>query len=190
MFTGIETCGNSAVAAALRTIVFVEHQLVDYLAARDALTKLGVSNPVHRASTVSAVMEYLDRSTQGRNDVDCLPCAIFMELQLPQCNGLDGQARLRASLRFRDIPIVAMGASDRVNTLKHAVTLGANAYLTKPFGTEEFSQLAAQMQLPLQYTKVSDRVGAPRRATETKRVQAAPFLDIGMKAMAKRFGLY
>jgi len=58
---------------------------------------------------------------------------------------------LRASLKFRKIPLIAISGDDRINALKSAVELGADAYLTKPFQGRDFLRLALKLRLPLEF---------------------------------------
>lgn len=144
---------------ALPTIVFVENDSNDYIAAREQLGKLKVCNPIHRSHTVAGLMQYLELALRyAHRDPVALPCLIIMELKLPQTGGLDGQAMLRSSLHFRSIPIIAISSSDRLNALQHSVTLGANGYLVKPFEADGFRQLADNLRLPVAFGRTPRKV--------------------------------
>jgi two-component system KDP operon response regulator KdpE len=63
------------------------------------------------------------------------PDLIVLDLMMP---GLDGFALCREIRRSSRVPIVVLSARDREYDKVHALDLGADDYLTKPFGVEEF----------------------------------------------------
>jgi CheY-like chemotaxis protein len=192
MATELETKSGRTEAAGMKTIVFVENESADYLVARNELSWLGILNPVHRLSTVSALMDYLKQANrQRKTDPAALPCVILMELRLPQTSGLDGQAWIRSNADFRDIPIIAMSAADRLNSLKYAKEMGADAYLVKPFAAQDFSTIATSLQLPLRY---EDQAANGSQGSDsfvaTDQREASRTFRGGIASLAKRLGLF
>jgi two-component system response regulator len=150
---------EAVVYESLPTIVFVENDSNDYMAARQQLGTLKLCNPIHRSHTVSGMLQYLELAQRyALKDPVALPCVIIMELKLPQTGGLDGQAMVRSSIHFRSIPIIAISATERVNALQHAVTLGANGFLVKPFEAVGFRKLADDLRLPLAFGSTPRKV--------------------------------
>lgn len=171
--------------ASLQPVVFVENDSPDYLAAREQLAKLKLCNPIHRSHTVAGLMQYLERLQRtALKDPTSLPAVVVMELKLPKTGGLDGQAMLRSSLRFRAIPIIAISGPDRLNALHHAVSLGANGYLVKPFEAEAFRKLIDDLQLPLFFGDVPRKI-APQQMTTVHAKK-----ETLSAAIARRIGLF
>jgi CheY-like chemotaxis protein len=191
MTTTIDTETRDKVAATLKTIVFVENESVDYLIARGQLAKLGVRNPIHRTTTVSAMLDYVKQALRvQRLDPGASPCVIMMELKLPQRSGLDGLAALRASPEMRGIPVIAMGGADRVQTLKSAVEAGASAYLIKPFQSEAFNNIVQELDLPLQFAPQPKKLERQKPApTPRETVQEKP-VAAGLLAFAKGLRIF
>jgi two-component system KDP operon response regulator KdpE len=87
----------------------------------------------------------------GRN-----PEIILLDLGLPDGDGIEVARRLRAST---EAPIIVISARGREVDKVAALDLGADDYLTKPFGVEE---LLARMRVALRHARRS--AGAPPEA--------------------------
>jgi DNA-binding response OmpR family regulator len=66
-----------------------------------------------------------------------LPDVMLLDLMLPDINGFDVCRRLRTDPDTRLIPVVMLTALNDVQHRVHGFRVGANAYLTKPYGVEE-----------------------------------------------------
>lgn len=62
------------------------------------------------------------------------PDAVLLDLMLPDLDGLEVCRRLRERL---EVPIIVLSARGEERTKVEALDLGADDYLTKPFGTAE-----------------------------------------------------
>jgi two-component system KDP operon response regulator KdpE len=62
------------------------------------------------------------------------PGLVILDLGLPDLDGLEVIARLRA---FSAVPILVISARDAASAAAGAMTVGADDYLTKPFGIDE-----------------------------------------------------
>lgn len=74
-----------------------------------------------------------------------LPAIVLLDLGLPDGDGLDVTRRLR---EFSATPIIVLSARGRETDKVEALDLGADDYLTKPFGTNE---LLARMRVALRH---------------------------------------
>ena len=71
-----------------------------------------------------------------------LPALVFLDLKLPYVSGFEVLASMRASERFRTVPIIILTSSPEERDQRKALELGANAYHIKP-PTEEMLRNAA-----------------------------------------------
>ncbi|MGE0683586.1 MAG: response regulator [Candidatus Binatia bacterium] len=95
----------------------------------------------------------IQRCANGEEALDCLygrgpyhqeptrehPRLIFLDLNLPKC---DGRAVLQAREQdpnLRTIPVIVLSASDNTDDVKFCYQHGANSYLTKQFNLEQFA---------------------------------------------------
>jgi two-component system, OmpR family, KDP operon response regulator KdpE len=73
------------------------------------------------------------------------PDLLLLDLGLPDISGLEVIRRLR---EWSDVPIIVLSVRDREDDKVAALNLGADDYLTKPFGTNE---LLARIQVALRH---------------------------------------
>ena len=71
---------------------------------------------------------------EENKDIDVL----ITDLYMPSINGLELVTYIRKTLQ-RNIPIVVISRVNVADTIKHALELEANEYLTKPVNLEEIS---------------------------------------------------
>ncbi|WP_337175726.1 response regulator [Paludisphaera sp.] len=71
------------------------------------------------------------------------PDVILLDLMLPDVNGFDVCRRLRGDRATMLIPVVMLTALDDRQHQMHGFRVGANAYLTKPYGVEELYEAVA-----------------------------------------------
>lgn len=62
------------------------------------------------------------------------PDLIVLDVMMPGLSGHEVCRRLRADARTREIPIIFLTARDSLADRDRGLELGANAYITKPFG--------------------------------------------------------
>jgi CheY-like chemotaxis protein len=102
----------------------------------------------HRSS------EVLDAAVA--NKVSCL----LLDLRLDHLSGLDVLEAVRADDRLTGLPIIVVSADDRDETRQQARSLGASAYVTKPFNVKE---LYAQVHRLLEGAPSAQPSGGPFR---------------------------
>ncbi|MBL9003679.1 MAG: response regulator transcription factor [Myxococcales bacterium] len=76
-----------------------------------------------------------EEALQLCNQAAGLPDLVLVDLMLPRLSGLDVIRELR--LRDQDLPIVVLSAKDQEGDKVLALSLGADDYITKPFGLAE-----------------------------------------------------
>ena len=152
MTATLETTFEQRVSEGLKSILFVEDEADDFVLAQYHLKKLKVTNPVCRVRTVDELMMFLRGvGIYSNREQFPLPAVIFLDLRLPGGGGLDAQAMLRTSLKFRSIPIILISSPENLAKLRAAVQLGANGYLLKPFKQADFCKLTLDLRLPLDF---------------------------------------
>ena len=71
------------------------------------------------------------------------PDVMLLDLMLPDINGFDVCRRLRTDPATRLIPVVMLTALNDVQHRVHGFRVGANAYVTKPYGVEDLFEAIA-----------------------------------------------
>jgi len=72
------------------------------------------------------------------------PDVLLLDLMLPDISGFDVCRRLRTDRETMLIPVVMLTALDDRDHLVHGFRVGANAYLTKPYGIDELFEAIAK----------------------------------------------
>jgi CheY-like chemotaxis protein len=80
----------------------------------------------HQPVLIHSAAEVLRRVSQQKPDM------IFMDMMMPDMDGLDAVSAIRNQPEFADIPIVILSAGAALDDRERVQAAGAQAYLTKP----------------------------------------------------------
>jgi two-component system, response regulator len=98
-----------------------------------AFRKSKVANNIAVVRDGEEAIEYLESK---ENEV---PALILLDLKLPKVDGVEVLRRIRAGERTRLVPVVVLTSSSEETDLIQSYTSGANSYITKPVGFENFT---------------------------------------------------
>lgn len=84
-----------------------------------------------------------------------LPDLVLLDLKMPGIGGLQVLEAIRADARLRVLPVIVLTTSARDDDVLAAYRLGANEYVTKPVGPEEFRTKV--QSIPQYWSKVVQR---------------------------------
>ncbi|MCG8035706.1 MAG: response regulator [Candidatus Thiodiazotropha taylori] len=76
---------------------------------------------------------------------DEIPDLMILDVMMPRKNGFEVCADVRNEQRLADLPILMLSAKGRDAEIKKGLSLGANAYITKPFSTHELVEKVNQL---------------------------------------------
>lgn len=69
------------------------------------------------------------------------PDLILLDLNMPKKNGNEVLQEIRQDPTLRTIPVVILTTSDADEDIMNTYALGANCYITKPVGLEQFKKV-------------------------------------------------
>ncbi|MBF0161113.1 MAG: response regulator [Magnetococcales bacterium] len=121
-------------------VLLVEDNAVNQQVAREILEDLGL-----RVTVADHGRQAVERVQQKAPFA-----AIFMDIQMPELNGYQATAALRANPRYHTIPIIAMTADATVGEREKALAAGMNDYLTKPIDLEKLYATLLQWIPPVE----------------------------------------
>lgn len=75
------------------------------------------------------------------------PALIILDLVMPNVNGFEAVARLKADERTKQVPVVCL--TGRTNVRARAIALGFSAYLEKPVGMERLLRVIDSLLAPV-----------------------------------------
>lgn len=116
-------------------VLLVEDDPNDEFLALRALARAGEDIEVEVARDGKAALERLLSSSDGD-----LPQVVLLDLQLPKVSGFDVLKGLREEQRTRYVPVVVLTSSDHDWDVWTAYALGANSFVRKPVGADEFME--------------------------------------------------
>lgn len=88
------------------------------------------------------------------------PDAIVLDVRMPDMDGFEVQARLKADPALRGVPVVFVSANVQDSARHAALAAGAAAYLTKPYDARE---VVAVVAAAIAGTKADPRAAAVAR---------------------------
>lgn len=76
------------------------------------------------------------------------PDLIVLDIMLPIVSGFEVCHKVRSTAAFGHIKILMLTARGRESEARKITTLGAHAYMTKPFGTRELVRTVSELLTP------------------------------------------
>ncbi len=126
-------------------ILLVEDSEADIEMTLRSLSNYNVCNPVKVARDGREALELLFSGEGGPERVK--PRVVFLDLKLPKVPGHEVLRRIKSDEKTRDIPVVIMTSSSEQADIDRCYELGANSYVVKPIGFEDFSRVVKDLKL-------------------------------------------
>jgi two-component system, response regulator len=116
-------------------ILLAEDDEDDYLLIHDVLSEIGGVEAVTWVRDGEELLETLRNTTH-----DTCPDLILLDLNMPKKDGRTALKEIRADRDLRLLPIVVLTTSDADADVATSYDLGANSYIIKPSGYNEFRE--------------------------------------------------
>jgi DNA-binding response OmpR family regulator len=110
-------------------LLLAEDNYPDALLVRSALRIAGLPVEVHIASDGEKAIEFI--ATAERDPEAPTPHVLLLDINLPKADGFEVLRRLRASDRWKSVPVMIVSSSDSPADRAEATRLGAS-YFRKP----------------------------------------------------------
>lgn len=129
-------------------ILLVEDNAGDAELAIRALKNRNLANQLIHVEDGQAALDFLfgTGAYEGR-DVTQQPKVVLLDLKLPKLDGIEVLRALRADTRTKLTPVVVLTSSREDRDVFEAYKLGANSYIVKPVGFENFSEAVCNLGL-------------------------------------------
>jgi two-component system sensor histidine kinase/response regulator len=112
--------------------------------------------------------------------------AVLMDIQMPEMDGYEATARIRAESRWSKLPIIAMTAHAMIKDRERCLQVGMNDFVSKPFDPDELFAVLARWAPG---TIGTQPVPAKAAVTVAETVGAIHF-EAGLKCCNGRAALY
>jgi CheY-like chemotaxis protein len=117
-------------------ILLVEDDPADVELTQYTIQKSKVLTDLHVASDGVEALAFLRR--EGKYADAPRPDLILLDLNMPRMDGRTFLVEMRADEKLKSIPVVVLTTSHTDEDILKSYQVGANCYITKPVGLQEF----------------------------------------------------
>ena len=129
----------------LGQILLVEDNLNDIELTTVALKQNHVINEIVVTRHGGEALDYLYRRGPYQDRERGNPIVVLLDLKMPKVDGLEVLRQLKGDETLKRIPVVMLTSSREETDLVKSYGLGANAYVVKPVGFEQFADAIRQL---------------------------------------------
>ncbi len=129
-------------------ILLVEDNEDDIELTRMAFSENRIANRIDVVRDGEEALDYLFcRGDHAHRKDEPLPAVVLLDLRLPKLDGLEVLKKLRDTRSTRYLPVVILTSSKEQDDLLASYDRGANSYIRKPVGFEQFSKVVQDLEL-------------------------------------------
>lgn len=130
------------------SILLVEDNPDDEELTARAFRKSNIANELVVVRDGAEALDYMFfTGAYSDRDQSMMPALVLLDLKLPKVSGLEVLKRIRANERTKLIPVVILTSSREEVDINNGYSLGANSYICKPVGFENFMEAVRQVGL-------------------------------------------
>lgn len=107
-------------------VLLADDDEADRLLFSDAFSELAINTIVQTVNNGNELMEWLNK------EAITLPDLLFLDLNMPQKNGLECLKEIRSNEKLKSILIAIYSTSDNEKDMNETFLHGANIYIAKP----------------------------------------------------------
>jgi CheY-like chemotaxis protein len=122
----------------LKRILLAEDNENDIELTLSALSEKHLANRVDIVRDGAEALEYLRRQGKYAQRDTGNPVVLLLDLKMPKVDGLEVLQTIKSDEHLKHIPVVILTSSRQEEDLVRSYHLGANAYVVKPVGFDEF----------------------------------------------------
>ena len=129
-----------------RCILLVEDNPDDEALTLRSFERSNIKNEIVVVRDGVEALDYLfGRGDYEGRDTSKMPAVVLLDLKLPKLNGLEVLEQIRSDERTRLLPVVILTSSSEEEDIVGSYRRGANSYVRKPVGFNEFTEAVKQL---------------------------------------------
>ncbi len=129
-------------------VLMAEDNEHDIVATKRAWKKHQIANPLYIVNDGEECLDFLHRRGKYAEPNSApKPGILLLDIKMPKMDGLDVLKHVREDEALRYLPIIMLTTSKAEEDRLRSYDLGANAYIVKPVGFENFSEAVKTISL-------------------------------------------
>ena len=125
------------------SVMLVDDNPADIELTKDTLEEGKLRLSIVTAADGQYALERLDANLERGEP---LPDLILLDLNMPRLDGREFLTQLRKREEFKALPVVVLTSSDAEQDIVRSYALGANCYVNKPVGLEQFQEIVHSVE--------------------------------------------
>ena len=131
--------------AELNSILLAEDNPKDVELTLTALAENHLANEVVVVRDGEEALDYLLRRGRFALRAEGNLAVVLLDLKMPRLDGLEVLRRIKSDDTLKTVPVVMLTSSREERDLVESYRLGANAYVVKPVGFEQFVEAVREV---------------------------------------------
>jgi CheY-like chemotaxis protein len=127
----------------VQTILIVDDDEGHAILIRENLEAAGLPNRIEHFRDGQAVLDYFFRAPNPP-DASFL---VLLDIRMPKVDGIEVLRQLKASPRYRRMPVIMLTTTDDSREVERCHELGCNVYIQKPIDFERFTEAIRRLGL-------------------------------------------
>ncbi|HXE95144.1 MAG TPA: response regulator [Dongiaceae bacterium] len=129
-------------------VLMAEDDEHDVMATKRAWKSNKMANPLYIVNDGEECLDYLHRrGTYSDPASSPSPGILLLDINMPRMDGLETLKAIRDSQEFSSLPVIMLTTSRAEEDRLRSYALGANAYIVKPVGFDNFSEAIRTINL-------------------------------------------
>ena len=131
----------------LRSVLLAEDEPNDIFLLQHAFEQAEVLNPLHTVNDGQEAIDYLSGSGNFADRAQFpIPSLVILDVKMPRKSGIEVLAWLRQQKGLGCLPVLILSSSAHPDDVEKAYQLGANAFVVKPPGVAQRTELAKMLK--------------------------------------------
>jgi CheY-like chemotaxis protein len=129
-------------------ILLIEDNFDDAELTIRALKKNNVANHLLHLKDGAEALEFIFGTGKYANrDIDVKPKIILLDLNMPKISGIEVLQKIKSNEQTKAIPVIVLTSSKENPDVQNCYQIGANSYIVKPVGFENFTKVISDLGL-------------------------------------------
>jgi CheY-like chemotaxis protein len=129
-------------------VLVAEDDEYNIVATKLAWKKHNIANPLYIVNDGKECLDFLHRRGKySEPGTAPRPGILLLDINMPKMDGLAVLEHIREDGELRRLPVIILSGSKAEEDLLRSYNLGANAYIVKPVGFENFSEVVRNIHV-------------------------------------------